>query len=36
VVSGQEVIASINAVGTRSGTPNERVVIESVTIEEKD
>jgi cyclophilin family peptidyl-prolyl cis-trans isomerase len=36
VVSGQDVIAAIDAVGTRSGTPNERVVIESVTIEEKD
>ena len=36
VVSGQDVITKIDAVGTRSGTPNERVVIESVTIEEKD
>jgi cyclophilin family peptidyl-prolyl cis-trans isomerase len=36
VVSGQDVIATIDAVGTRSGTPTERVVIESVTIEEKD
>jgi cyclophilin family peptidyl-prolyl cis-trans isomerase len=36
VVSGQDVIAAIDAVGTRSGTPTERVVIESVSIEEKD
>jgi cyclophilin family peptidyl-prolyl cis-trans isomerase len=36
VVSGQDVIASIDALGTRSGAPTEKVVIESVTIEEKD
>jgi cyclophilin family peptidyl-prolyl cis-trans isomerase len=36
VVSGQDVIATIDAVGTRSGTPTEDVVIESVTIEESD
>ncbi len=35
-VSGHDVIERINTVGTRSGAPNERVVIESVTIEEKD
>jgi cyclophilin family peptidyl-prolyl cis-trans isomerase len=36
VVSGLDVIERIDAVGTRSGTPTEQVVIESVTIEEKD
>jgi cyclophilin family peptidyl-prolyl cis-trans isomerase len=36
VVSGQDVIGTIDAVGTKSGTPTERVVIESVSIEEKD
>jgi cyclophilin family peptidyl-prolyl cis-trans isomerase len=36
VVSGHEVIKTINDLGTRSGKPTERVVIESVTIEEKD
>ena len=36
VVSGQDVIATIDALGTRSGTPTEDVVIESVTIEESD
>jgi peptidylprolyl isomerase len=36
VVSGQDVISTINAVGTRSGTPTEQVVIQSVTVEEKD
>jgi len=36
VVSGAEVVAAIDAVGTRSGTPTERVVIEAVTIEEAD
>ncbi len=36
VVSGQDVIATIDALGTRSGSPTEKVVIESVTIEEKD
>ena len=35
-VSGLDVIERINGVGTRSGAPNERVVIERVTIEEKD
>ncbi len=34
VVSGGEVVAAIDAVGTRSGTPTEQVVIESVMIEE--
>jgi cyclophilin family peptidyl-prolyl cis-trans isomerase len=37
VVSGSEVVEAINAVGSPgAGTPKERVVIESVTIEEKD
>jgi cyclophilin family peptidyl-prolyl cis-trans isomerase len=36
VVSGLDVVAAIDAVGTRSGTPNERVVIESVTITESE
>ena len=34
VVSGIDVVAKIDALGTRSGDPKERVVIESVTIEE--
>jgi peptidylprolyl isomerase len=34
VVNGGEVVAAIDAVGSRSGTPKERVVIESVTVEE--
>lgn len=36
VVSGLDVVERIDAVGTRSGSPTERVMIESVTIEEKD
>ena len=36
VVSGAEVVAAIEAVGTPSGTPTEKVVIESVTIAESD
>ena len=36
VVSGLDVVAAIDGTGSRSGTPTERVVIESVTIEEKD
>jgi cyclophilin family peptidyl-prolyl cis-trans isomerase len=36
VVTGGEVVEKINALGTRSGTPKERVVIESVTIAESD
>ena len=36
VVSGLEVVEKIDKVGSRSGTPKEQVVIESVTIEEKD
>ena len=36
VVSGLDVVERIDAVGTRSGSPSERVMIESVTIEEKD
>jgi cyclophilin family peptidyl-prolyl cis-trans isomerase len=34
VVSGLDVVAAIDAVGSRSGTPKERVTIESVTIAE--
>ena len=34
VVSGGDVVSAIDALGTKSGTPTERVVIESVTIEE--
>ncbi len=36
VVSGGEVVQAIDAVGTRSGTPKEQVVIESVTIAESE
>ncbi len=36
VVSGQDVISTIDALGTRSGTPTEQVVIQSVTVEEKE
>jgi peptidylprolyl isomerase/peptidyl-prolyl cis-trans isomerase B (cyclophilin B) len=36
IVSGADVVERIDAVGTRSGKPSEAVVIESVTIEEKD
>ena len=35
-VQGLEVLAAIEAVGTRSGKPSEEVVIESVTITEAD
>ena len=34
VVKGGEVVAAIDAVGTRSGAPREPVVIETVTVEE--
>jgi cyclophilin family peptidyl-prolyl cis-trans isomerase len=36
VVAGLDVVAAIDAIGTQSGTPKERVVIESVTITEAD
>jgi cyclophilin family peptidyl-prolyl cis-trans isomerase len=36
VVKGLDVVEAINAIGTRSGSPTEQVVIESVTIEESD
>ena len=36
VVAGLEVVAEIDALGSRSGQPSERVVIESVTITEHD
>jgi cyclophilin family peptidyl-prolyl cis-trans isomerase len=35
VVKGLEVVQAINDLGTRSGSPTERVVIESVTISER-
>jgi cyclophilin family peptidyl-prolyl cis-trans isomerase len=36
VVSGLDVVASIDAIGTSSGKPKERVTIESVTITESE
>ena len=36
VVSGGEVVGALQAAGSKSGTPTERVVIESVTIAEAD
>ena len=36
VVSGLDVVAAIDAVGSSSGTPRERVVINSVTVTEAD
>jgi peptidylprolyl isomerase len=36
VVSGLDVVAAVDAIGTSSGTPKERVVIESVTITESE
>jgi peptidylprolyl isomerase len=36
VVNGLDVVASIDGIGTSSGTPKERVVIESVTITEAE
>ena len=36
VVDGLDVVKAIEATGSRSGTPSERVVIESVTITEAD
>jgi cyclophilin family peptidyl-prolyl cis-trans isomerase len=36
LVSGRDVLASINGVGTSSGKPQERVVIESVTVSEAE
>jgi cyclophilin family peptidyl-prolyl cis-trans isomerase len=36
VVSGLDVVSKIDALGSRSGQPKERVVIESVTITEAD
>ena len=36
VVSGGDVVAAIDALGTRSGKPTETVTIESVTITEED
>lgn len=36
VVKGLDVVAAIDAVGTRSGKPREQVAIQSVTVTEKD
>jgi peptidylprolyl isomerase len=36
VVSGGDVVAAIDALGSRSGKPSEQVTIESVTIDEAD
>jgi cyclophilin family peptidyl-prolyl cis-trans isomerase len=36
VVSGGDVVQAIDAIGTSSGNPKERVIMESVTIEEAD
>ena len=36
VVSGLDVVEKIDALGSRSGSPKERVLIESVTVEERD
>ena len=36
VISGLDVVATINAIGTSSGKPKEKVTIESVTITEAD
>jgi cyclophilin family peptidyl-prolyl cis-trans isomerase len=36
VINGVEVIAAIEAIGSRSGNPSEKVTIESVTITEAD
>ncbi|HTZ08236.1 MAG TPA: peptidylprolyl isomerase, partial [Acidimicrobiales bacterium] len=36
MVAGQDTVAAIDALGSRSGKPSERVVIESVTVTEAD
>jgi cyclophilin family peptidyl-prolyl cis-trans isomerase len=36
LVSGKDIVATIDALGTKSGSPKEKVVIESVTITEAD
>jgi cyclophilin family peptidyl-prolyl cis-trans isomerase len=36
VISGGEVVAAIDALGTRSGSPSEKVTMESVTISEAE
>jgi cyclophilin family peptidyl-prolyl cis-trans isomerase len=36
LASGREVVAAIDALGTKSGSPKEKVLIESVTITELD
>jgi hypothetical protein len=34
VISGMDVVAAVDAIGPSSGTPKERVTIESVTVTE--
>jgi len=36
LVSGRDIVAAIDSIGTRSGAPKEKVLIESVTIAELD
>jgi peptidylprolyl isomerase len=36
VINGLEVIPQIEAIGSRSGTPSEKVTIESVTVTDAD
>ena len=36
LVSGRDVVAAIDSVGTKSGSPSERVLIESVVVTELD
>jgi peptidylprolyl isomerase len=36
VVSGLDVVAAIDAIGTSGGSPKEKIVIQSVTIDEQD
>ncbi|MGD1011398.1 MAG: peptidylprolyl isomerase [Acidimicrobiales bacterium] len=36
IVSGKDVVATIDSIGTKSGAPKEKVVIESITITELD
>jgi cyclophilin family peptidyl-prolyl cis-trans isomerase len=36
LVTGRDVLAAIDKIGTGSGSPRERVVMESVTITEAD
>jgi cyclophilin family peptidyl-prolyl cis-trans isomerase len=36
LVAGRDVVGTIDAIGTKSGSPKEKVLIESVTITELD